>query len=138
MKDGSQPLAGNVPEIHDIGTIDISTLTSEFGEIRTARVIVTDERIQHIKEHHPQDFTLFEKYGKIAIESPNAVIRDLKNTGTVFYVKHLADTNLNVVVRLVTQVDDQTRFNSVMTFYRIRSSNLEKLISKNKLLYKSE
>lgn len=74
----------------------------------------------------------------MAVENPNEIIKDLKNDGTVFYVKHLDETNLNVIVRLVTQDDDQNRFNSIMTFFRIRDRNLKKLIEKNKLLYKAE
>jgi len=50
-------------------------------------------------------------------------------------IKKLPDTNLNVVVRLVLQDEEIKRKNSVMTFYRIREKNLEKLINKNKLLY---
>lgn len=61
-----------------------------------------------------------------------------KNQGTIFMVKKLPDTNLNVVVRVVLETDEIGWKNSVMTFYRIREKNLKKLIKKNTLLYKKE
>ena len=42
-----------------------------------------------------------------------------KHEGTVFMVKRLPDTNLNVVVRVVLETDDSKLKNSVMTFYRL-------------------
>ena len=53
-------------------------------------------------------------------------------------VKKLPDTNLNVVARLVVDDDNENFKNSVMTFYRIRNRNLEKLANMNKTLYKKE
>ena len=53
-------------------------------------------------------------------------------------VKHLENTNLNVVARLILDEEDDSLKNSVMTFYRIRSKNLNKLINKNIVLYKKE
>lgn len=57
---------------------------------------------------------------------------------SVFMVKKLPETNLNVVVRVVLENDKKGLKNSVMSFYRIRKRNLEKLIQKNGLLYKKE
>lgn len=78
------------------------------------------------------------KYGTNSIQNPDYVIKDIKHTGTVFMVKRLPDTNLNVVVRVVLDTDKEGLKNSVMTFYRIRERNLKKLIEKNGLLYKKE
>lgn len=61
-----------------------------------------------------------------------------KHTGTVFAIKRLPETNLNVVVRLVMETDREDRKNSVMTFYRIRERNLKKLMEKKRLLYSRE
>ena len=53
-------------------------------------------------------------------------------------VKKLPETNLNVVVRVVLETDSSKLKNSVMTFYRIREKNLQKLIEKNGILSKRE
>ena len=94
--------------------------------------------MSHIKERHPEDYELFEKYGKDSVENPDFIIKDGKHDGTVFMVKKLQETNLNVVVRVVLETDKEGLKNSVMTFYRIRERNLRKLIDKNSLLYKKE
>ena len=125
-------------EIRNLGKIDIKILEKEYGKIQTEEIIVTNERINHIKERHPEDYSLFEKYGRVSVESPDLIIRDMKHNGTVFMVKKLLGTNLNVVVRVVLETDNSKLKNSVMTFYRIRDKNLEKLIEKNGLLYKKE
>lgn len=125
-------------EIQCLGKINVKIFEREFGKICTDEIIVTNERINHIKERHPEDYALFEKYGKESVSTPDMVIKDIKHRGTVFMVKRLPNTNLNVVVRVVLEVDDGRLKNSVMTFYRIRDRNLQKLIEKNGVLYKKE
>ena len=117
-----------------LGRINFSVLNQYFN-LTTDETIITDERFAHIMRNHPQDVALFEYYGKFCVEQPDMIVQDVKNKGTIFMIKKLSDTNLSVVVRLVLQGEDDTRKNSVMTFYRIREKNLEKLINKNKLLY---
>ena len=125
-------------EIRSLGTIDIKILEKEYGKIQTDEIIVTNERIHHIKERHPEDYSLFEKYGQESVASPDLIVKDIKNVGTVFMIKKLPETNLNVVVRVVLETDENGLKNSVMTFYRIREKNLKKLIEKNGILYKKE
>ena len=131
-----QILEGN-PSVQDIGTVDPSFFEDEFGKLQTNEVILTNEREAHIKGRHPQDYSLFEKYGADVIKMPDVVLRDDKNEGTAFMIKKLPDSssNLNVVLRLALETDNGGRKNSVMTFYRIRESNLKKLIARNKTLY---
>jgi hypothetical protein len=125
-------------EIRSLGKIDIKILEKEYGKIQTDEIIVTNERINHIKGRHPEDFELFHKYGIESVEHPDVIIKDEKHEGTVFMVKRIPDTNLNVVVRVALETDEEGLKNSVMTFYRIRERNLRKLSEKNKLLYKRE
>lgn len=125
-------------EIRSLGKIDIKILEEEYGKIQTDEIIVTNERINHIKGRHPEDFELFYKYGIESVEHPDVIIKDEKHEGTVFMVKRIPDINLNVVVRVALETDEEGLKNSVMTFYRIRERNLRKLSEKNKLLYKRE
>lgn len=127
-----------VTEITHLGKIDTSVLEPAFGKILTDDVIVTSERIEHIKAHHPQDYELFEMYGKECISNPDVIVQDIDKTGTIFMVKNLSNTNLNVIIRLVLEHEDSKLKNSVMTFWRIRDRNLKKMIEKNSLLYKRE
>ena len=131
--------------ILSLGKMDLSLLKDEFGKIQTDEIIITEERINHIKMRHPEDYSLFNIYGAICVKDPDYIIKDGKHDGTIFMVKKLEDTNLNVVVRIALETDDKGIMNSVMTFYRIRERNLIKLIRKNSsltgkdaLLYKKE
>lgn len=121
-----------------LGKINVQPLETEFGKLKTDDIIITNERIEHIKIRHAEDYELFEKYGVSTVTEPDIIIKDRKNKATVFMVKKLPDTNINVVTKLVINDNDGDLKNSVMTFYRIRDKNLEKLIKKNKTLDKRE
>lgn len=125
-------------EITKLGKLNAQPLEREFGKLKTTEIVITNERIEHIKLHHSEDYKFFEKYAESIIHEPDKIIKDCKNDNTVFMVKHLENTNLNVIVRLVLTHSDKDIKNSVMTFYRIRQKNLDKLEKKNKLLYKKE
>lgn len=125
-------------EILSLGNLNISVLEKEFGKLQTSEIIVTDERIAHIMEHHSNDYELFEKYGAQCVQNPDYIIKDGKNKDTIFMIKKLPETNLNVVSKLALDTDKNELKNSVMTFYHIRERNLKKLIAKNALLYRNE
>ena len=125
-------------EIFDLGRLNTQHLEAEFGKIKTDEIIVTNERLSHIEIRHPEDYSLFEKFGKVTVQEPDIIIKDLKNDDTVFMIKRMPETNLNVVVKLILDTDKSDYKNSVMTFYRIREKNLIKLEKKNKTLYKKE
>lgn len=124
--------------IKQLGTLNKKLLENIFGKIQTDEIIITEERLEHIKKRHIEDFVLFEKYCIEIVKNPDYIIQDKKNAGTIFMVKKLSDTNLNVVVRLALSTDKNGLKNSVMTFYRLREKNLYKLIDKNVILYKRE
>lgn len=134
IKTGSDDVA----EIIELGKFDTQPLEIEFGKLKTDELIVTNERIEHIKSRHPEDFNLFEKYSLSVVAEPDFIIKDEKNVNTVFMVKKLENTNLNLVVKIILETDEKDLKNSVMTFYRIRERNLKKLVDRNKTLYKSE
>ena len=134
IKTGSDDVA----EIIELGKFDTQPLEIEFGKLKTDELIVTNERIEHIKSRHPEDFNLFEKYSLSVVVEPAFIIKDEKNINTVFMVKKLENTNLNLVVKIILETDEKDLKNSVMTFYRIRERNLKKLVDRNKTLYKSE
>ena len=115
-------------------------LEKEFGKLYSNEIIITEERECHIKNRHPQDYEIFVQYGVDILLNPDFVIKDTLNIGTIFFVKKLEGTSLNVVVRLVLSSDHPDYKNSVMTAYRLRDKNLEKLIKKhnNNILYKKE
>ncbi len=129
---------GVLSEYTSLGFLETSYLEKEFGKLQTNEIIVTNERLDHIKGRHMEDYQLFNKMASVAVSDPDLVLKDIKNEGTVFVVKKLEKTNLNVVVRLALATDEEGLKNSVMTFYRIRDKNLKKLKNKHEVLYKKE
>lgn len=75
-------------ELRVLGEIDERVLKMEFGVLWTAEVVVTEERIKHIRERHSQDVELFELYGHEAVVEPVIIVKDMKNAGTVFMIKY--------------------------------------------------
>ena len=122
-------------DVQVVGIIDDCIFEIEFGKLQTREVILTNERKAHIKNYHPESYALFEKHKTSIFSSPDIILKDAKNPGTVFMIKNLPDTNLNAIVRLSLETDTPGFKNSVMTFYKIRDRNLRKLIAKNKVLY---
>lgn len=125
-------------ELSIFAKLNIRWLIKSFDGLRTEEVVVTEERLEHIRLRHPEDFELFQIYGKQAIENPDIIAKDEKHENTVFVIRHLPETNLNVVVRLALDTDEPNYKNSVITFYRLREKNLKKLLERNPVLYKKE
>lgn len=124
--------------MHKVGEIDKEFFEKYFGKLKTNEVIITDERIAHIKENHPKDYGLFEKYVSICISSPDRIITDERNEATVYMIKKVDDGNLNVVLKLMLEKGNSDFKNFIITFWKIRDKNVKKLEKKNKILYKKE
>ncbi len=116
----------------------MSVIKKFFGSLKTDEVIITDERIEHIKENHLIDYDLFEKHKIAIIEDPDLILLDSKNKNSIYMIKSIGETNINTIVKLILKDDNSNFKNSVITFYRIRNKNLEKLVKKSKVLYKNE
>ena len=65
-----------------LGEIESSLLQGYFGELRTKEVVVTEERMEHIRERHPEDVELFVLYGKETVLKPDILLVDEKHIGT--------------------------------------------------------
>lgn len=68
-------------EILSLGNINISVLEKEFGKLQTSEIIVTGERIAHIRERHFIDYDL-NVISKLALDTDKS---GLKNSVMTFY-----------------------------------------------------
>ena len=73
---------------------------------------------------------MFDQNCEEIIKHPHLVIKDEKNDNTIFMIRHIEDTNVNVVVKIATVDDEKHPKNSIMTSYRIRNRNVKKLKKK--------
>ncbi len=73
-----------VVEVHSVGKIDMNIYKCVTEDIVTDEVIITDERIQHIKERHPDDYERFCGYIPDIIADPDYIIEANKpNTAVI-------------------------------------------------------
>ena len=125
--------------MHIIGRIDITKYKCVTHDIQTDEVIITDERIQHIKERHPDDFEKYCMYMREIIESPEYII-EANKVNTALILKSFSDgeKEFKTVLRLVTSADNENFKNSIITFMKINQKEWNRLIKNKNILYKSE
>ena len=125
-------------EYINIGKIDIKLFKEISKHIITDEVILTVERYRHIVEKHTKDLEMYINMLTEIIEQPDYILKDYKNENTAMVIKHIDDTNLNIIIKLAIGNDEIHIKNSIMTLYRVRNKNLKKLMQKNKTIYKKE
>ena len=104
-----------------VGKIDLEKYKCITPDIMTDEVIITDERINHIKERHPGDYERFCSYLPHIISDPDYIIAD-KRPNTAIVLKEISENNekFRVALRLVTSNDNPDYKNSILTFLKIR------------------
>lgn len=125
-------------EFQFIGKLNIDFLEAEFGKLATDELILTDERDEHIKERHEKDYKLFHQCVYDVLNSPDTILKDNKNKNTVFYIKYIEETNLNIVIRLALETEGNNRKNSIITSYQLGVKTLKRFKKNNKTLYNRE
>lgn len=125
-------------EFQFIGKLNIDFLEAEFGKLATDELILTDERDEHIKERHEKDYKLFHQCVYDVLDSPDTVLKDNRNKNTVFYIKYIEETNLNIVIRLTLETEGNNRKNSIITSYQLGAKTLKRFKKNNKTLYNRE
>ena len=119
-----------------VGKIDIEIYNKD---ITTDEVIITDERIQHIKEHHPNNYEQYYSYMRSIIENPEYII-EANKPNTALILKSFSNGNetFKTVLRLITSSDNSKFKNSIITFMKINEKEWNRLLKNKKILYKSE
>ena len=129
---------GSYMEYQYIGKLNIEPLEAEFGFLATDELILTQERDEHIKDHHEADYKLFHTCVFDVISIPDLILKDAKNKNTVMYIKYIEETNVNIVIRLSLETESSGYKNSIITSYRVGAKNLKRFTKNNKILYKKE
>lgn len=122
-----------------IGKIDIEKFKNVSEEILTDEVIITDERVQHIKDRHPNHYEQYFKYMQEIISDPEYIIEANKpKTALILKSFSVNGKHFKTVLRLVTPTDNKNFKNSIITFMKISEKEWIRLIKNKKILYKSE
>lgn len=126
-------------EVHTIGKIDKNIYKCVTEDIVTDEVIITDERIAHIQERHPNDYERFYSYIPEIIGNPDYIIEATK-PNTAVILKEINDhgEKFKLVLRLKVKNDPVEYKNSIMTFWHIGETTWRKSLKNKKILYKRE
>ena len=76
----------------EVCRIDVELYKIVTPDIQTDIVIITDERIEHIRDHHPNDYEKYGKYFSQILTDPDFIIEGKwKNTAMV--LKEIIEEN---------------------------------------------
>ena len=122
-----------------IGKIDIEKYRVVSKDIRTDEVVITDERIQHIKDRHPNDFERYSGYVAEIAKNPDYILEANKpNTALLLKEFTDADERFQLILRMAVEGDNPGYKNSVITFLKVEKKRYKRYLRTKKILYKSE
>lgn len=126
-------------EVHFIGKIDKEIYKCITDDIATDEVIITEERIQHIKDRHPNDYERYCNYLHQIIEAPDYIV-ETNRLNTALILKAFTDEKdqFKTVLRLTTSHDNCDFKNSIITFMRINDKEWSRMLRNKRILYKNE
>ena len=121
-----------------IGTINPEHFKG-FTTLLTNEVVLTDERIEHIRERHPGDYELYAGYIPEVLRAPDYIIEANKPNSAVLMKSFERDgVRFQLVLRLQTAEDPDSFSNSIITFSRIHHKEWRRFLRMKKVLYKHE
>ena len=78
----------------------MNILENEFGKLNGDEVILRDERLEHIKERHPEVVDILKNNYIEVVNNPDYVLKDSKNENTIWNIKKIEEKNINIVIKL--------------------------------------
>ena len=131
--------SGGENGVHAVGKIDPQIYQCITPDISTTEVIITDERIQHIKERHPNDYEQYAQYMKEMVEHPQYILQGNKpNSALILCSFDDSRRNYKLLLRIKTSGDPGEYKNSIIHFQKVEDKRYNRYIKSDKVLYKRE
>lgn len=124
----------------NVGSVSEAILDKYFNEAKTSEIIVTDERIGHVKKDHPDEYEFFKRNIRNILSDPDIIAIEKEGeslTHFLLYVKKFDEFgNYKAVISI--EMADNNKKNSVISFYPIGHDNekVQKLEDKNFVIYR--
>ena len=126
----------DVNPVHFVCKLDKSIYSVVSSDIQSGDVIITDERIGHIKDHHPNDYETFIGYIPQIIESPDYIVASPKpHTAVVLKMIEENGEKFKVILRLRVEGDPAHYKHSIISFWRIGDTTWRKTLKNKVILY---
>ena len=119
-----------------LGKIDLSIYRCVTPDIVTDEVILTDERISHIRERHPGHFEAVFPFLPFAIQSPDYILEDTPSTGLILKMIETSGLRFQVVLRIRTSPDPEGYKNSILSAWKISERRWNNYIKNKKFFTK--
>ena len=128
----------NEVSVQYIGKINRKQLGKYRKKLVTDEVILTNERIKHIKEYHPGDYEKYAIYIPKIIGNPDYIINDNKNLDTLLYIKRIEEDskNVQIVVKLNTNKNEKEKKNTILTLWKIKDRTYKQLLRNKEIIWK--
>ena len=126
------------PSVEYVGKINRDIFSCVTPKITTDDVIITLERIAHIKERHPNDYERYRDFMRDMVENPQFIIEANKPYTTFIVNQYENGEQFRMILRLNTPIDPPNNKNSIITFQYMRAKEYRRLINNKKILYTKE
>lgn len=125
--------------VEKVCDLDIEKYRCVTPGVRTREVIITDERIAHIRERHPNDYEGYAQYLAEIVLSPDYIL-EANKPNTAFLLKEVESEGeyYQLILRLAVLGDIPEYKNSIITFLRTDKKRYERYLRTKKILYKRE
>lgn len=102
-----------------------------------SEVVITTERVNHIKIRHPNDYERYFELLKELIEDPDYII-EANKAFSFMLLKESSKNNLKVyaIVRIKCEFDNMDYKNSIITFLKTNDKEWKRILRNKKILYK--
>lgn len=125
--------------VHTVGKIDREIYKCITDDIVMDEVIITDERIAHIRERHPDDLERYCGYISDIVASPDLIIEANREHTAVLLKEFVEkDEKFKLVLRIAVKNDPKGYKNSVISFWRVGETTWRKTLKNKKILYTRE
>lgn len=126
-------------QVRLVGKINKEIYKCISADIVTDEVIITDERIAHIKERHPNDYERYYGYLKEIVEHPLYIVESSKPYTALFLKEFMeGEEQFKTVLRLTTSHDNPEFKNSIIAFMKINDKEWKRMLKNKRILYKNE
>jgi len=130
-------MSGNIRELGNLSKEIYKCITAD---IATERVIITEEQLRHIANHHP------EAYDNVVEELQNALIdpayifkdKNKKDTGLVVHQISTEKGYVYLVLKICTDSKGGKLANSIISGWHISEKRLQNYLRNCTILYKGE
>ena len=112
-----------------VGEFDISKYSKEI-KTATTDVVLFEERINHIKERHPEVIQYI-KYIPRIIKNPDMVFKELKRKDTIWIIKKI-NKNIKITIKLNTSNNEKLK-NSIIQMQIIRDKEIRRYVKKGNI-----